>query len=50
MLGACFRAVLSNAVRVGADDGLTGIDAPVDWRWCSPTCQPALERSGEPQL
>ncbi|MBD0866453.1 MAG: hypothetical protein GDA36_13140 [Rhodobacteraceae bacterium] len=30
VLGTCFCAV-SNAVRIGADDGLTRIDAPMDW-------------------
>ncbi|MBD0864654.1 MAG: hypothetical protein GDA36_03125 [Rhodobacteraceae bacterium] len=28
---------MSNAVQIGANDVLTRIDAPVDWRWCSPT-------------
>ncbi|MBD0865511.1 MAG: hypothetical protein GDA36_07845 [Rhodobacteraceae bacterium] len=28
--------------RIGADDVLSKIDAPVDWRWCSPTCKLVL--------
>ena len=37
---------VSNAVWIGTDDVLTAIDAPVDWRWCSPTRKPALGCSG----
>ncbi|MBD0864682.1 MAG: hypothetical protein GDA36_03265 [Rhodobacteraceae bacterium] len=33
---------VSNADRIGADDVLSKIDAPVDWRWCSPTCKHVL--------
>ncbi|MBD0864442.1 MAG: hypothetical protein GDA36_01935 [Rhodobacteraceae bacterium] len=36
----------SNAVRISAGDGLSRIDALMDWRWCSPTCKRALGRSG----
>ncbi|MBD0864291.1 MAG: hypothetical protein GDA36_01095 [Rhodobacteraceae bacterium] len=32
--------------RIGSDDVLTGIDALTNWRWCSPTCKPALGRTG----
>ncbi|MBD0865944.1 MAG: hypothetical protein GDA36_10275, partial [Rhodobacteraceae bacterium] len=34
------------AVRIGADDVLTRIDALMDWRWCSPTRERGLGRSG----
>ncbi|MBD0866301.1 MAG: hypothetical protein GDA36_12295 [Rhodobacteraceae bacterium] len=30
------------AVRIGEDDVLTRIDAPVGWRWFSPTCKPRV--------
>ncbi|MBD0866423.1 MAG: hypothetical protein GDA36_12950 [Rhodobacteraceae bacterium] len=32
--------------RIGADDVLARIDAPVGWRWCSLTRKPALGCSG----
>ncbi|MBD0866635.1 MAG: hypothetical protein GDA36_14155 [Rhodobacteraceae bacterium] len=32
-----FARFVLNAVRIGADDVLTGIDTLMDWRWCSPT-------------
>ncbi|MBD0866490.1 MAG: hypothetical protein GDA36_13345 [Rhodobacteraceae bacterium] len=34
------------ANRIGADDVLTRIDAPVDWRSCSPMRKRGLGRSG----
>ncbi|MBD0865154.1 MAG: hypothetical protein GDA36_05850 [Rhodobacteraceae bacterium] len=41
-----FARFVSNADRIGKDDGLTRIDAPVDWWWCSPTRKRGLGRSG----
>ncbi|MBD0866411.1 MAG: hypothetical protein GDA36_12890 [Rhodobacteraceae bacterium] len=41
-----FVRFVSNAVRTGADNVLTRIDAPVDWQCCSPTCKRALGRTG----
>ncbi|MBD0865178.1 MAG: hypothetical protein GDA36_05985 [Rhodobacteraceae bacterium] len=38
---------VSNTVRIGADDVLTGIDAPVDWQWCSPILKRVLGRTGD---
>ncbi|MBD0864326.1 MAG: hypothetical protein GDA36_01330 [Rhodobacteraceae bacterium] len=45
--GPVVARFVSNAVRIGADDVLTEIDAPVDWRWwCSPTRKRGLRCSG----
>ncbi|MBD0865082.1 MAG: hypothetical protein GDA36_05465 [Rhodobacteraceae bacterium] len=33
---------MSNAVQIGADDVLTGIDAFMDWRWFSPSLECGL--------
>ncbi|MBD0865601.1 MAG: hypothetical protein GDA36_08375 [Rhodobacteraceae bacterium] len=43
--GLC-RTRLSDRRRLSADDVLTRIDAPVDWRWCSPPRKRGLRRSG----
>ncbi|MBD0865392.1 MAG: hypothetical protein GDA36_07205 [Rhodobacteraceae bacterium] len=32
--------------RIGAEDVLTRIDVPMDWRWCSPTRERGLGRIG----
>ncbi|MBD0866266.1 MAG: hypothetical protein GDA36_12105 [Rhodobacteraceae bacterium] len=37
-----FARFVSNAVRIGADDVLTRIDALMDWRWFSPICKPRV--------
>ncbi|MBD0864550.1 MAG: hypothetical protein GDA36_02540, partial [Rhodobacteraceae bacterium] len=41
-----FARFVSNAVRIGADNVLSKIDAPVDWRWCSPTRKRRSRYSG----
>ncbi|MBD0866364.1 MAG: hypothetical protein GDA36_12635 [Rhodobacteraceae bacterium] len=41
-----FARFVSNAVRIGANDVLTRIDAPVDWRLCSPTHKRGLGTPG----
>ncbi|MBD0866360.1 MAG: hypothetical protein GDA36_12615 [Rhodobacteraceae bacterium] len=41
-----FARFVSNADRIGADDVLTGIDAPVEWRLDWRWSLPILNRAG----
>ncbi|MBD0865274.1 MAG: hypothetical protein GDA36_06515 [Rhodobacteraceae bacterium] len=44
--GPVFARFVSNAVRIGADDVLTGINTLMDWRSCSPTRKRGLGHPG----
>ncbi|MBD0864332.1 MAG: hypothetical protein GDA36_01360, partial [Rhodobacteraceae bacterium] len=47
LMGGLTGLLLRKAAnRIGTDNVLTRIDAPVDWRSCSPTRKRALGRSG----